>query len=52
MLPIICEDLLIEIQILLTYLNFEECRLLGCGARVDILLTDVSQERIASIFRV
>jgi hypothetical protein len=29
--------------------DIEECRLLEC---VDILLTDVSEERIASIFRV
>jgi hypothetical protein len=29
----------------------EECRLLGCGA-VDLVWTDVSEERIASIFKV
>jgi hypothetical protein len=32
-------------------MDYEECRLLGCGA-VVIVWTDVSEESIASIFRV
>jgi hypothetical protein len=31
---------------------FEECRLLGCGAVWGLVITDVSEESDASIFRI